>query len=73
MIDEVLVMVMDGPRSYTGEDTVEIDCHGGVLAMRKILDTVIKNGARPADRENLQKGLFLTEGSIFPRQRLLLM
>ena len=34
VIDEVLVMVMDGPRSYTGEDTVEIDCHGGVLAMR---------------------------------------
>ena len=33
MIDEVLVMIMKGPRSYTGEDTVEIDCHGGVLAM----------------------------------------
>lgn len=35
MIDEVLVMIMKGPRSYTGEDTVEIDCHGGVLAMKR--------------------------------------
>ena len=38
MIDEVLVMIMKGPRSYTGEDTVEIDCHGGVLAMKKVLE-----------------------------------
>ena len=59
MIDEVLVMVMDGPRSYTGEDTVEIDCHGGVLAMRKILDTVVKNGARPADPGEFTKRAFL--------------
>ena len=59
VIDEVLVMVMDGPRSYTGEDTVEIDCHGGVLAMRKILDTVIKNGARPADPGEFTKRAFL--------------
>ena len=59
VIDEVLVMVMDGPRSYTGEDTVEIDCHGGVLAMRKILDTVVKNGARPADPGEFTKRAFL--------------
>ena len=58
-IDEVLVMVMDGPRSYTGEDTVEIDCHGGVLAMRKILDTVIKYGARPAEPGEFTKRAFL--------------
>lgn len=58
-IDEVLVMVMDGPRSYTGEDTVEIDCHGGVLAMRKILDTVIKYGARPAQPGEFTKRAFL--------------
>ena len=43
-IDEVLVMVMDGPSSYTAENTVEIDCHGGVLAMKRVLETVIKNG-----------------------------
>ena len=59
VIDEVLVMVMDGPRSYTGEDTVEIDCHGGVLAMRKILDIVVKNGARPADPGEFTKRAFL--------------
>lgn len=59
VIDEVLVMVMDGPRSYTGDDTVEIDCHGGVLAMRKILDTVVKNGARPADPGEFTKRAFL--------------
>ena len=58
-IDEVLVMVMDGPRSYTGEDTVEIDCHGGVLAMQKILDTVIKYGASPAEPGEFTKRAFL--------------
>ena len=45
MVDEVLVMAMRGPRTYTGEDTIEIDCHGGVLAMKKVLETVLKNGA----------------------------
>ena len=50
LIDEVLVMLMRGPRSYTAEDTVEIDCHGGVLVMRKILETVVKNGARLGTR-----------------------
>ena len=39
VIDEVLVMIMQGPHTYTGEDTVEIDCHGGVLAMKKVLET----------------------------------
>jgi len=59
MVDEVLVMLMDGPRSYTGEDAVEIDCHGGVLAMRKVLETVIKYGARPADPGEFTKRAFL--------------
>ena len=58
-IDEVLVMVMDGPRSYTGEDTIEIDCHGGVLAMKKVLETVIKYGARPAEPGEFTKRAFL--------------
>ena len=44
-IDEVLVMIMKGPHSFTGEDTVEIDCHGGVYVMKRILETVIKYGA----------------------------
>ena len=48
-IDEVLVMIMKGPHSFTGEDTVEIDCHGGVYVLKRILETVIKYGARPAE------------------------
>lgn len=58
-IDEVLVIVMDGPRSYTGEDTVEIDCHGGVLAMKRVLETVVKYGARPAEPGEFTKRAFL--------------
>ena len=59
MIDEVLVMIMKGPRSYTGEDTVEIDCHGGVLAMKKVLEAVIHAGARPAEPGEFTKRAFL--------------
>ena len=59
VIDEVLVMIMKGPHTYTGEDTVEIDCHGGVLAMRKVLETVIKYGARPAEPGEFTKRAFL--------------
>ncbi len=59
LIDEVLVMLMRGPRSYTAEDTVEIDCHGGVLVMRKILETAVKNGARLAEPGEFTKRAFL--------------
>ena len=59
MIDEVLILVMRGPHSYTAEDTVEIDCHGGVLMMRRILETVIKYGARPAEPGEFTKRAFL--------------
>ncbi|MCI8639189.1 MAG: tRNA uridine-5-carboxymethylaminomethyl(34) synthesis GTPase MnmE [Coprococcus sp.] len=59
MIDEVLVVLMKGPQSYTGEDTVEIDCHGGIYVTKRILDTVIKNGARPADPGEFSKRAFL--------------
>lgn len=59
MLDEVLVIVMKGPHSYTAEDTVEIDCHGGVLVMKKILETVIKYGARPAEPGEFTKRAFL--------------
>ncbi len=58
-LDEVLVIVMRGPHSYTAEDTVEIDCHGGVLMMKKILETVIKYGARPAEPGEFTKRAFL--------------
>lgn len=59
VIDEVLVMLMDGPRSYTGEDTVEIDCHGGVLAVKRVLEAVISQGARPAEPGEFTKRAFL--------------
>ena len=59
VLDEVLVMLMRGPHSYTAEDTVEIDCHGGVLVMKKILETVIKYGARPAESGEFTKRAFL--------------
>ena len=58
-IDEVLVMIMKGPHSFTGEDTVEIDCHGGVFVVKRILETVIKNGARPAEPGEFTKRAFL--------------
>lgn len=47
-IDEVLVTVMKGPHSYTGEDVVEISCHGSLLIQQKILSLLINNGAKPA-------------------------
>ena len=59
VIDEVLVMVMRSPRSYTTEDTVEINCHGGVLVLRKVLDLVLKNGARAADPGEFTRRAFL--------------
>ncbi|MDO5417676.1 MAG: tRNA uridine-5-carboxymethylaminomethyl(34) synthesis GTPase MnmE [Lachnospiraceae bacterium] len=58
-LDEVLVLVMKGPHSYTAEDTVEIDCHGGVLMMKRILETVIRNGARAAEPGEFTKRAFL--------------
>lgn len=59
MIDEVLVLAMRGPHSYTAEDTIEIDCHGGVFVMKKILETVIKYGARTAEPGEFTKRAFL--------------
>ncbi len=48
IVDEVMVAVFRGPRSFTAEDTVEISCHGGVLITRKVLEAVLAAGARPA-------------------------
>ncbi len=58
-IDEVMVAVMKAPRSYTTEDTVEINCHGGVLVMQKILETVLRAGARLAEPGEFTKRAFL--------------
>ena len=59
VVDEVLLMIMRGPHTYTGEDTVEIDCHGGVYAMKKVLETVLKNGAVIAEPGEFTKRAFL--------------
>ena len=59
VIDEVMVLLMRGPKSYTREDTVEIDCHGGVYVMKRILETVIKYGARPAEPGEFTKRAFM--------------
>ncbi len=59
LIDEVMVSVMKAPHSYTTEDTVEINCHGGALMMKKILMTVIEAGARLAEPGEFTKRAFL--------------
>ena len=58
-LDEVLVMLMRGPRSFTSEDTVEINCHGGVYAMNRILELVTRKGARLAEPGEFTKRAFL--------------
>ena len=58
-VDEVLVMVMRAPRTFTGEDTVEINCHGGTFVVRRVLEAVLKNGARPAEPGEFTKRAFL--------------
>ena len=59
VIDEVMVSVMRGPRSFTAEDTVEINCHGGILIMNRILELVVRNGARMAEPGEFTKRAFL--------------
>lgn len=58
-IDEVLVMIMKGPRSFTAEDTVEINCHGGMIVMKRILQEVVRAGARIAEPGEFTKRAFL--------------
>ncbi len=57
--DEVLVSLMKAPHSYTGEDTVEINCHGGIFLMQKILKLVTENGARLAEPGEFTKRAFI--------------
>lgn len=59
IIDEVLVIVMRAPNTYTREDVVEIDCHGGILVTRKVLEAAIKAGAKPAEPGDFTKRAFL--------------
>ena len=59
LIDEVLVAVMKSPNTYTREDVVEINCHGGILVTRKVLETLLEYGARPAEPGEFTKRAFL--------------
>lgn len=59
IIDEVLVIVMRAPNTYTREDVVEIDCHGGIIVTRKVLEAAIKAGAKPAEPGEFTKRAFL--------------
>ena len=59
LIDEVLVLVMKEPNTYTRENVVEIDCHGGAYVTRRILELVLRKGARPAEPGEFTKRAFL--------------
>ncbi|MDD3173048.1 MAG: tRNA uridine-5-carboxymethylaminomethyl(34) synthesis GTPase MnmE [Herbinix sp.] len=59
MIDEVMVAIMKAPRTYTRENTIEINCHGGIVVVRKVLETVLKHGARIAEPGEFTKRAFL--------------
>lgn len=59
VVDEVMVAIMKSPATYTKEDTVEINCHGGIVVTRKVLETVLKYGARIAEPGEFTKRAFL--------------
>lgn len=59
VIDEVLISYMKGPHTYTREDVIEINCHGGIISAKKILETVLEHGCRPAERGEFTKRAFL--------------
>ena len=59
IVDEVLVMVMKAPHTYTREDTVEINCHGGMFVMQRVLELVLSSGARTAQPGEFTKRAFL--------------
>lgn len=60
-VDEVVILPFKNPNSYTGEDVIEIQCHGGINVVRNILDIVLKNGARMAERGEFTKRAFLNK------------
>lgn len=59
LIDQVLLTIMRGPRTYTGEDTVEINCHGGPVPANQVLTVCLQNGARLAEHGEFTKRAFL--------------
>ncbi len=60
-IDEVIVLPFKNPNSYTGEDVIEIHCHGGINVVKNVLDIVLKNGARMAEKGEFTKRAFLNK------------
>ena len=63
IIDEVLVSYFKAPKSYTGENMCEINSHGGIIVMRKILELCLKNGAELAEPGEFTKRAFLPSQS----------
>ena len=59
VVDEVLVIIMKAPHTYTREDTVEIDCHGGMYVLNRVLELVIRSGARTAEPGEFTKRAFV--------------
>lgn len=59
LVDEIILLTMKGPKSYTGEDTVELQCHGGILVTKRVLDVVLKNGARISEPGEFTKRAFI--------------
>lgn len=59
IIDEIILLKFVAPRSFTGEDLLEINCHGGILVTQKILDIILENGARLAENGEFTKRAFL--------------
>lgn len=59
LIDESILLVMKAPHTYTCEDVCELQCHGGIVVLRKILDLVLRNGARAAEPGEFTKRAFL--------------
>lgn len=59
MLDEVLLLIMRGPQSFTAEDVIEIQCHGGIVVVREILKVLLRQGARLAEPGEFTKRAFL--------------
>ena len=64
VLDEVLVSFFRAPHSYTAEDMVEINCHGGVYVTRRVLSLLLKKGCRPAEPGDSPAGPISTDASI---------
>ncbi len=60
VLDEAMAVFMKGPKTYTGEDVTELQCHGSVISLRHVLEEVLKQGARPAEPGEFTKRAFLS-------------